>query len=150
MAASAFFAALHHLLFFVIAAVLAAELVLVAEPVTVKSAKRLALLDAHYGAAAVGIIAVGFMRAVYFEKGWDFYAHNPFFHAKIGAFLLVGLLSIYPSIQFVKWRRSAIAHETPPNAPTRDKVRLLILVELIGLGVVFVCAALMARGIAEF
>jgi putative membrane protein len=145
MAASAFFAALHHLLFFIIAAVLAAELVLVAEPVTVKSAKRLALLDAHYGAAAVGILVVGFLRAIYFEKGWDFYAHNPFFHAKIGAFLLVGLLSIYPSIQFVKWRRSAVAHEKPPDAPRRDKVRLLILVELIGLGVVFVCAALMTR-----
>lgn len=150
MAASAFLAAVHHLLFFLIVAVLAAELVLVAEPVTVKSAKRLALLDAHYGAAAVGILAVGFIRAVYFEKGWDFYAHNPFFHAKIGAFLLVAVLSIYPSIQFVKWRRSAVGHEKPPNAPTRDKVRLLILVELIGIGVVFVCAALMARGIGEF
>ncbi len=150
MAATAFFAALHHLLFFIIAAVLAAELVLVAEPVTVKSAKRLALLDAHYGAAAIGILAVGFIRAVYFEKGWDFYAHNPFFHAKIGAFLLVALLSIYPTIQFTRWRRSAVAHEKPPDAPTRDKVRRFVLVELIGLGVVFVCAALMARGIGGY
>ncbi len=150
MAATAFFAALHHLLFFVIAGALAAELVLVGEPVTARNARRLALIDAHYGAAALGILAVGFIRAFYYEKGWTFYAHNPFFHAKVGVFLLVALLSIYPTVQFIRWRKAASAHTAPPDPASRDKVRLLIMVELFGLGVVFVFAALMARGIAEF
>ena len=149
MAASVFFAALHHLLFFIIAAVLAAELVVVSEPVTARHARRLALLDAHYGAAALGIFAVGFIRAVYFEKGWAFYAGNPFFHAKIGAFLLVALISIYPTVQIIRWRRRAAAHDVPPDIPAREKVRLCVLVELIGLGAVFVFAALMARGVGD-
>src|SRR5690606_6367993 len=95
---------------------LAAELVLLAQPLTERAARRLALVDAHYGAAAIGILAVGFIRAFHYEKGWDFYAANPFFHAKIGAFLLVGVVSVYPTLQILRWRRRAAAGAPPPAA----------------------------------
>ncbi len=139
--ASAFMASLHHLLFFVVAVALGAQLALLAGPVTETRARKLGIFDAHLGAAALGIVAVGFLRAVYFEKGWAFYAGNPWFHAKIGAFVLVWLLSIFPTVQFIKWRRGAA-----PAAGTIARVRRFVIFELGGLAAVFVFAALMARG----
>jgi hypothetical protein len=39
-----------------------------------------------------------------FEKGSAFYFGNPFFNAKMALFVLVGLVSIYPTVRFIKWR----------------------------------------------
>ena len=52
-------------------------------------------------------------------KGEDFYLHNPWFHAKVGAFVLVGLLSILPTVRSCAGaRRSARNPAFVPDAPT--------------------------------
>jgi putative membrane protein len=48
---------------------------------------------------------VGFSRAIYAAKGWAYHETNGFFWAKIAAFVAVGLLSIIPTIQIIRWRR---------------------------------------------
>jgi putative membrane protein len=58
-----------------------------------------------YGIFAALILIVGFSRAILAAKGWDYHAHNAFFWAKIAIFLVIGLLSVPPTIVYVKWRR---------------------------------------------
>ena len=71
---------------------------------------RIARVDIWYGVLAAAIVVVGFCRAIFAAKGWAYYSHNAFFWAKIGTFLLVAVLSVPPTIQFIKWQR---AGETP-------------------------------------
>ena len=100
------FAIAHHLLVFSLVGVLAAEAGLVRRGMTAADVARVSRIDAWYGVLAVLIIAVGFSRAIWGAKGWDYYAANPWFHAKLACFLVVGLLSIPPTVRFIRWRRA--------------------------------------------
>lgn len=75
-----------------------------------------------------------------------FYLHNPWFHAKLGLFLLAGLLSIVPTLRYLRWRRAW--REAPGFLPTPGelaRVRGLVRLQLVLLAAVFVLAAAVAR-----
>src|SRR5882724_283899 len=99
----------HHIFVFSLFGVLFAELVLVRKGVDLATVARVGRIDLMYGVLAGLIIAVGFARAVFAAKGWTYYAHNVFFHAKLGTFVLIGLLSIPPTIAYIRWRRAGAA-----------------------------------------
>src|ERR1700761_1495823 len=97
-------AAVHHILIFSIAAVLAFEVGVVRQGLTATDIRRVGKVDAWYGILAALIIAVGFVRAIYAAKGWAYYSVNHFFWAKMIAFAIVGLLSVQPTVAFIRWR----------------------------------------------
>ena len=145
------FAFLHHAAAFVIVGVLTAELVLLMGELTLTSARSLVRIDAAYGIAALVLLVVGFLRVFYTEKGADYYFHSGAFIAKISLFLIVGLLSIYPTLQFLRWRKSLAQGQVPSlDAGARRKVRMLVHIELTLLFVIMLCAAMMARGVGFF
>ena len=84
----------HHLLIFALFGVLVAELVMVRRGMDENAVAQVAQIDLSYGVLAVLIIIVGFSRAIFAAKGWDYYAHSAFFWAKITTFALIGLLSV--------------------------------------------------------
>jgi putative membrane protein len=142
---------LHHAAAFVIVGVLTAELVLLMGELTLTSARSLVRIDAAYGIAALVLLVVGFLRVFYTEKGAAYYFHRGAFIAKISLFLVVGLLSIYPTLQFLSWRTSIAQGRVPSfDAGARRKVRMLVHIELTLLFVIMLCAAMMARGIFYF
>jgi putative membrane protein len=98
----------HHLIIFALFGIPAAELVLVARGISLDVAK-LSRVDSWYGALAGAIVIVGFSRAIFAAKGWAYYSHNAFFWAKIATFVLVALLSVPPTMQYLKWRRNGEA-----------------------------------------
>jgi putative membrane protein len=88
------------------------------------------------------------MRAYFFEKGKAFYFSNPFFNAKLMLFLTVGLLSIYPTIRFIKWRAQTKQGLAPKvSAIEHQRIMAVLHVELVLLLGAALCASLMARGI---
>lgn len=103
-------ASLHHVLIFLLMAALAAELVLVRPGLAGASLSRLARIDGAYGALSLAVLAVGVCRVVWGIKGWEAYSGNVWFWHKMAAFLIVGLLSIAPTIRFARWRRQAAAN----------------------------------------
>ncbi|KQY52613.1 DUF2214 family protein [Lysobacter sp. Root494] len=139
-------ASLHHLLFFGLIAMLVSEAVLLRGTVDTAAVQRLAKLDAGYGMAAGLLLAAGLARVFYGIKGYDFYLHNPWFHAKIGCFVLVGLLSILPTIRFARWRRAlrADASFAPPAGEVATMAGI-VRFELILVAAILVFAAMMAR-----
>jgi putative membrane protein len=139
---------LHHAAAFVIVGVLTAELVLLGVELTPTSARSLLRMDAAYGIAAVVLLVVGFCRVLYTEKGAAYYFHSIPFLVKISLFLIVGLISIYPTLQYLGWRGALRAGKAPVlEAPVRRRLRMLVHVELTLLFVIMLCAAMMSRGI---
>ena len=147
----AFFAFLHHVAAFALVGALAVELVLIRGELTVSRARSLQLADAAIGASAVIVLVVGFLRVFYFEKGSAYYFHSAPFIAKVSLFVLVALLSIYPTVEFLSWTKSLKQGQVPSVSPRKlRKMRALIHWELAGVVALLLCAALMARGIGSF
>jgi putative membrane protein len=139
-------AILHHFLVFTLFAVLFAELVMVRRGMDAISIARVQSMDLWYGVLAALIIIVGFARAIFAAKGWDYYAHNAFFWAKIGTFVVIGLLSVPPTLAFLRWRRMSAA----PADEAVATARRFLWLEVMLFPLLPAFAAAMARGYGEF
>lgn len=142
-------AIVHHLIVFGIAAVLAAELALMRpSAMSPQTVRLLGRFDAVYGGLALAILIIGFARVWFGAKGADFYLHNPVFWAKIGAFGVVGLVSIKPTLRILAWQKAAKldAAFVPPTEEIAG-LRRLLLAEIHVFALIPVFAAAMARGI---
>lgn len=148
MALAALFAFLHHLSAFLLFAALILELVLLRGVLTVENARKAVLADMMYGVSAGVLLVVGLGRVFHFEKGAYYYFHNWAFHTKLTLFVLVGLLSIIPTRELLRWRPALKAGQAPTVTPEKIKsMRTVIHVELAGLVVIMLMAALMAKGV---
>jgi putative membrane protein len=144
---SALFSFLHFIAVFGIVATLAIEWATLTPAPTAREARRMQVCDRWYGLFAVMVLVVGFMRVYYFEKGSAYYYANAFFHAKLGLFIVIGLLSIYPTVRFIRWRRQTPAGQGPAvTAGEYRTLRALLGLELVLVVGMVLCAALMARG----
>jgi len=101
-----FFAFLHHLAAFTLVAALAVEFVLIRGELNLGTARKLQLVDRVFGMSSGVVLAVGLLRVFYFEKGASYYFHSAPFIAKLSLFAIVGLLSIYPTVEFLSWSKS--------------------------------------------
>jgi putative membrane protein len=124
------------------------ELVLMRSELTVASARTLLRMDAVYGASAVALLIVGFVRVFRTEKGADYYFDSGPFLAKLALFVVVAVLSIMPTVQFMGWRKALKAGQVPQlDDARRRRIRVIIHIELTLLFLIMLFAALMARGI---
>jgi putative membrane protein len=145
---AATFAFLHHLAAFTLVAALAIQFVLLRDAVTLGSARKLQVVDAVYGLAAIVLLVVGLGRVFHFEKGATYYFHTWTFIAKLSLFVLVGLISIMPTLAFRSWRKAVRQGQAPEvSAQQLQRLRSIIHLELIGVVLIILCAALMAKGI---
>lgn len=100
-------------------------------------------LDILYAVMAVIVLATGFAQWFWVGKPADFYSSNPIFHAKVTLFLVVGVISAYPSVFLGKNRKG------DPDGSVRVPKLLIwsVRVELLLLFLMPLLANLMARGI---
>ena len=144
---STLFAFLHHLSAFTLVAAIAIEFALVRSELTLASARRLAVTDMVYGIAAGVLLVVGLLRVFLFEKGATYYFHSHAFLLKFSLFIIVGLASIIPTMEFLSWRGAIKAGQAPVmEANKRRRVTAVIHAELAAIVVILLCAAIMARG----
>src|SRR5258708_37203923 len=101
---STLFAFLHHLCAFTLVSAVAIEFALVRQELTLSSARRLQVTDIVYGIAAGALVVIGLLRGFFFEKGASYYFHSHAFLTKLSLFIVVGLLSIAPTMEFLSWR----------------------------------------------
>ena len=148
MAMAALFAFLHHLSAFLLFAALMLELVLLRGALTVENARKVVMADMIYGISAGVLLVVGLGRVFHFEKGAYYYFHNWAFHTKLTLFVLVGLLSIIPTRELLRWRPSLKAGQAPTVTPEKIKsMRTVIHIELTAVVLILLMAAMMAKGI---
>lgn len=141
------FAFLHHVFAFALVAILAVELALLRQPLSLENARRLTAIDGIYGASAILLLAVGLSRVFFFEKGYLYYFTSHAFLTKLGLFVLVGLASMVPTVEFLKWRKAVKAGELPiVNESKLRSMRRIVHWELAGIVLILLFAAMTARG----
>jgi putative membrane protein len=137
----------HHFLFLLLAAVLSFEIGAVRSSMNREDILRVARVDIWYGVLAGAVILVGFSRAIFAAKGWAYYSVNLFFWAKIGTFAVIALLSIMPTMEFIRWRKALSSNLTFSPAPNSIRnVRRVLFAEAILFALIPMFAAAMARG----
>jgi len=147
---SALFAFLHHVAAFGLVSALTVEVVLLGGEMNLATARRLQRADMALGLCAGVLLAVGLARVFLFEKGASYYFHNGPFIAKLVTFVVVALLSIFPTLVFLSWRRDTKEGRAPSPAPAQLRaLRRVVHAELAAIILIVLCAALMARGIGQ-
>ena len=132
---------------FALAGILAFEIGAIGASMQREAVLRVGRVDAWYGILALAIVAVGFWRAIFAAKGWAYYSVNLFFWAKIAAFVAVALLSIYPTIRIISWRRTLAQNaDFAPAAADVLAVRQFLWAEAAVFALIPAFAAVMARG----
>ena len=145
---SAFMAFLHHLAAFTLVAAVVYEHTTFRKNMSLVDARRIQRMDIAYGVSAAVVLVAGLLRVFYFEKGAPFYAQNWFFWTKMLGFALAALLSIYPTIRFVSWRRFFARNQAPEISDQEfSRIRLILRLEMLAVAVIVFSAAMMARGI---
>ena len=137
-------AILHHIAVFGLVATLAMEGVMLRAAAV--DVGRLVKLDARFGMTAMLVLVIGVSRVIWGGKGWVFYEENPFFWGKMACFAAIGLISILPTLLFIRWRKAAAgdAGFTPP-ADELKRARLWVGLEALLLVPLLGFAAAMAR-----
>ena len=106
------------------------------------------IADVIYGIAGLAILVTGILRVRYYGQGSEFYTSNPIFWIKVSLYILVGLISLYPTITYILWAIPLSRNKLPVISENLVKrFKLLITTELIGFVVIPFFATLMARGI---
>ena len=135
---------LHFISIFAIVGALVSEHLLLKKSLTRREIGRLSRIDAVYGIAALTLLGAGF--TLWFAdvgKPAVFYSANPIFHTKISLFLLIGILSIYPTVFFIR-NRKGVPDET---VAVPKSVFWLLRFELLLLMIIPLLAGLMAKGV---
>jgi putative membrane protein len=146
--AGALIAYLHFVAMISIAVILVVEYMVCMPGMTGGRIRLLARLDLLYMGAAVLVLGSGAVRVVWFGKGATFYLHNPVFYIKLALFLAVGLISIPPTLQYLRWMRSLNSGAANVAADYQVlRARRHIFAELILFAFIPLMATFMARGI---
>jgi putative membrane protein len=109
---------------------------------------ELALLRLSPGPAWVELLA-GIARVLWGIKGPAFYADNPVFWLKLGLFVLIGLISVIPTLGYLRWRREARADGTLPGRAEVARLRRWVAVQVPLFAGLPLLAVLMARGVGH-
>lgn len=142
---------LHFLAIFVLFALLTLEHRLFKLPLDLERARSLIRVDIAYGLSAGAVLLTGLARVVWYGKGLDYYLHNSLFHAKVGLFVLIALLSAFPTFVFLNWRNELKAGQVPQVSPGKARAVIMVIrLELLLALVMPLLAALMARGYGVF
>jgi putative membrane protein len=145
---SALFAFFHHLCAFTLTACLIYEFIAYRREMSLADARRIQRVDLVYGISAGLLLVFGLLRVFFFEKGVNFYVHSPFFWVKMAASAMVGILSIDPTIRFIRWNNTIRENEAPEITDAEHKrTRTLLWLETIGILVILFAAPMMARGV---
>lgn len=147
MLTSAIVAYFHYLGLMLSFAALLVEALFFKKDISLKEAKLVGIADGVYGIAASTILATGILRVLYFGKGSAYYLDNILFWVKIAIFVVVGLLSLYPTVTFIIWWIKDLTKEQVPTiSPTQHSlITWSIRAELLGFCLIPLMAALMAR-----
>lgn len=108
--------------------------------------ERLGKVDLVYGVAAAAVVVTGLMRVFMGIKGAGYYGHNPLLYVKLGLFLVTVLISIKPTLVFIRWRKALKATGALPDAGEIKAMRRLVMIQAHIVAVIPLASVFLARG----
>jgi len=111
-------------------------------------ATLMVITDVVYGIAALAVLLSGILRVLHYGQGSGFYTANPLFWWKVGVYLAVGALSLYPTVTYILWAIPLRKGELPEvSEALAGRLRWVLNIELAGFATIPLLASLMARGV---
>ena len=145
---SAFVAYVHYLGIILCFGALLYERMFLKVDLNKKEVINMVVADVIYGIAGLAIIITGILRVKYFGQGGEFYLNNPIFWFKVSVYVIVGLLSLYPTTTYILWAIPLSKNERPVISDNIVKrFKFIISTELTCFAMIPFFATLMARGI---
>jgi putative membrane protein len=146
----AILAYLHFTAIFLVFAFLTVELMLMRGALEAASVRLLGRVDLWYFGSAVAALVTGFLRLVAGAKGADFYLSAWPFYVKFGLFLAVAVISVQPTLTFIRWRR-ALEKDAGFRVPDEDRRRMrrYLMMEVHLAALIPLFAVIMARGLGR-
>lgn len=111
--------------------------------------QRLGKVDMVYGIAAGAVLLTGIARTWWGVKGTAWYWTNPLLHTKLTLFIVIGLISIKPTLMFSRWRKQLKATATLPSEAQVRLARRLVMVQAHLLALIPLAAVFLARGFGK-
>jgi putative membrane protein len=108
--------------------------------------ERLVKVDSVYGAAAIAVLATGAARTWWGIKGAAWYWTNPLLHIKLALVVVVAVLSIFPTLTYLRWRKALRTSGALPPATEVSKTRTLVMIEAHLIALIPLVAVFFARG----
>jgi putative membrane protein len=137
---------MHYVSIMLMVASLLGEHLLLKPEMDVAQARTLQRLDIVYGASATIVLVTGLLR-MFLEKGPAYYNHHIAFHILFGLFVIAALLSIYPTMVFLRWRADTKAGRGQQLAAAQfKKIQMILRVEMTLLLLAPFFATWMAHG----
>jgi putative membrane protein len=150
MVLDAILAYLHFMSIFVLFAYMVVETVMLRGTLDAERIRRLGRVDVIYFGAAMAVLATGLLRAIFGMKGADYYFSWWPIYAKLGTFVVIGVLSVIPTLAYIRWRRML---ERDPDwkvpADEQKKMRRIVMIQLHLAALIPVFAVIMARGLGH-
>jgi putative membrane protein len=116
-------------------------------PLDAPGLSRLFYADNCWGVAALLWLATGLFRAFGgLEKGTEYYINNWLFLTKMGLFLLVLALEIWPMVTFIRWR-IRLGRGEPPDTSPAPTFAWMSAAQAILIVLIVIAATGVARGV---
>jgi putative membrane protein len=141
---------LHFTAIFLLFAFLTVQVILIRQPLDMRTVRLLGRMDIWYFSSAIAALVTGFLRATLGAKGADFYFNTWPIYGKIALFLAVAVISVKPTLTSIRWRRMYerdAAWQVPPAE--QAAMRRLIMVEVHLAALIPVFAVIMSRGLGH-
>lgn len=136
---------LHFISIFIIVSSVVAEHLFLKPQMTKAELERLSLIDAFYGIASISAVGAGlYLWLGGIGKPATFYTENLIFLTKVGLLIIAGLLSIYPTVFFLKNRKGENKNEL---VDIPKSIKMIVRIELLILFTIPLLATLMSRGV---
>jgi putative membrane protein len=117
-----------------------------AEWMNAKIVERLVTVDRIYGITAIGVLLTGIARTWWGMKGAGWYWTNGLLHLKLGLFIAVALMSIKPTLMFIRWRRQLRSDGRLPGEAEIRQARRWVMVQAHIIALIPLAAVFLARG----
>jgi putative membrane protein len=111
-----------------------------------KVVERLVAVDRTYGIAAGAVLLTGLARTWWGVKGAGWYWHQPLLHLKLGLFIAVALMSIKPTLMFIRWRKQLRADGALPSDQEVRTARKWVMIQAHIIALIPLAAVFLARG----
>lgn len=103
--------------------------------------------DTGWGLSALVLIVTGLIRAFSgYEKGADYYLHEPLFHVKMTLLVVILVLEVPSMLALMRWRASLRKGTAPNLRKARSYARLSVIQTILLVLMVFAATG-MARGV---
>lgn len=139
----------HYLAVLMMAGGAVAELYLLKLTPNAQTLRLLPRVDRVYGASAALVLITGLLRMYHGGKGADWYWHNGLMHGLIGLFVLAALISIVPTVRYLRWSKALDARGTLPMEADVRKTKILVHVQLTMVALVALLITMVAKGYGQ-